>query len=227
MKHVYSLKYWARHVTRVSHVYHSITKTHFQFIFSKITIGTPGPPRHMCITCVSQYHQNTFLLYFFQKSPSGPRSRYVRLYHMCITYVSHVYHSITKIHFYSILSKNHQRDSMSATSHVYHMCITVSPKHTSTQFFSKNLHRNLDSATSHMYHIITKIHFYCIFFQNSPLESVTCHVRLYHMCIKISPKTHFYLIFFFQKSLSGTRARHVIHVSHVYHQNSFLLFFFL
>ena len=43
----------------------------FTLFFSKITIGTSSPPRHtvshvyhICITCVSQYHKNTFLLNF-------------------------------------------------------------------------------------------------------------------------------------------------------------------
>jgi hypothetical protein len=152
-----------------SHVYHSITKTHlYSIFFFKSSSG----PRARHITRVSQYHQNTFLLHFFQKSLSEPWARHVRLYHMCITYVSqyyqntfllyfsqksssgprachvtrvsHVYHSITKTHFYSIFFKNHHWDPGSATSD----CITVLPKHISTPFFSKK-----SSSEPHARHV--------------------------------------------------------------------------
>ena len=117
-KHIFSLFFQkspsgprARHVTCVSHVYHSITKTYFYSIFFKNHHRDPGPATsdlshvyHICITCVSQYHQNTFLVYFFKNHHRDPGPA-----------TSHVYHSITKTHFYSIFFKNHHRDPGPAT----------------------------------------------------------------------------------------------------------------
>ena len=102
--------------------------------FSIFTLFFTVSPKHI------------FTLFFSKitiRTPGPPRQT-----------VSHMYHNITKKHFYSILSKNHQRDSGSATSHVYH---SITKTHFYPIFF-KNHHRDPEPATSDCITCVSQYH---------------------------------------------------------------------
>ena len=209
---------WARHVR----LYHSITKyiISTQFFFSNIIIRNPSPPRHTCITCVSpkhiftpgtgpatsdcitcvlQYHQNTFLLYLSKKSSSGPTMLYCitcislynkvfeglphnivsQVYLMCITSVSQVYYMCIT----SILHMYHKCITL------YHNCITCVSEITCVSKVYQKLYHMCIITVSHVYQkcitCVSKVYHQCIISVSSVSETVSqvYHMYVYHMCI--------------------------------------------